>query len=1149
VPPPQFIGRFEIIGSIGSGGMGSLWRARDPKIGGRILAIKVLKEGLDNEEIRRRFMQEANAAGVLEHENIVRIFDVGEHNGEPFIAMEYIDGETLSAWIRRREPATIARRLKLIEELCDGLAYAHTFGIIHRDVKPANLMVERRRGRLKILDFGIAKLADSGITNAGALIGSFNYMSPEQVRGFQIDHRSDIFSVGAVLFELLSYRQAFPGGLGDGVLGRIAEQPAPLLRQAMEHADHEIEQIIARALQKDANRRFQDLTEMHRELTRARRRLERDDSDEHTLIDRPSARKPEPTPPPQTPRSTPAGGVADQEAQFVAIARAKQLAAYVAAAERALASGDYDGAIQQSYQASALDESDSRARDVRERAKNALNLQQVHQWMVEARAALSRHDLESAEGLVARARELKPDAPEIDEVQQSVVRVRNHTAALAAVERARRSLERREWTNAIRETNEADRFEPGLDEARSIRRHAQAGLDEQRRIEAHEQAARQVIGEARQQFSQHKYQGALDHLAAFAPPHAAVSRELDRLRAELAAIQEQEAIARQRAERARQAIESARQALVSGAWDEARAAADEAAREGADPSVVGRLVQQIESGRSRAVALARLRAQAQAIFADAHQKFEAGDFRAALARCDQALQLIPNEAAILDLRERAQRAIENEEERARREAHDRAASQVLDQAGREFAAGRHNDAIARLTEFHPPHPRVTAAVEELRSAHAAIEAKAAEAIARAQQMFGEGQHDAALDELARFEPAGLQSVTNALAALRVERRRLEDAALEARRLEEQRRAEEEARRALAERVAALVASARALADAQRFDEALAAIAEASGLDSANAEVAQLGRSVRAAKAEHDAAARKARDLATKLGDAEARLANGDFARALKRIDEVLTVEPGHAEAQALRATVLARQEEKRQADEADRLRIEEARKARERASQVAALLKKARRARKPEPAIELLQQALAIDPGHAEAQALLEQRQAERQARSPQPAIEGRDQYGEIRPIVGTDAEEVGEAIPKPQARKPVPAGVLAAAALVVVALAAGLTLYLTREGPPKPTPPVRRMAFVTIDSSPWTNVTITPEGAPPREPKKCTTPCGIQLAEGRYQVTFEPNGASKPESQSIHVKPDQENKVHRTMSGFDVDRAVDSILGPESQQ
>src|SRR4029079_18181946 len=136
--------------------MGTLLRARDPKIGGRTVAIKLLKEGIDNDEIRRRFMQEAHAAGVLEHENLVRIFRVGEEDGEPFIAMEYIDGETLSMWIRRKEPATVTRKLRLMEELCDGLAYAHSFNIVHRDIKPANLMVQTRRGRLSILALGHA---------------------------------------------------------------------------------------------------------------------------------------------------------------------------------------------------------------------------------------------------------------------------------------------------------------------------------------------------------------------------------------------------------------------------------------------------------------------------------------------------------------------------------------------------------------------------------------------------------------------------------------------------------------------------------------------------------------------------------------------------------------------------------------------------------------------------------------------------------------------------------------------------------------------------------------------------------------------------------------------------------------------------------
>ena len=382
-------------------------------------------------------------------------------------------------------------------------------------------------------------------------------MSPEQVRGLAIDHRSDIFSVGAVLFELVSYRQAFPGGLGEGVLGRIAEQPAPLLSQAMAEADPDIERVIARALEKDPGLRYPDLVELHRDLARVRKRMERGDSDEHAPVERQTPPRSEHTPPPQTPRPTPRSGRAEEEAQRVARKRAQQLEEYLAAAERALANGDYEAAIEESYHASALHEEEPRARDVRERAQAAMDLLQVRQWLGEARAALSRHDVDAAEALVTRARELRPDVTEIRDVQQSVIRVRNHAAALAALERARRNLGQREWTSAIRESAEADRFEPGLDEARSIRRQAQAALEEQRRAEAHEQAARHAIVEARVAFARQDIGAAIAGLAAFAPPHPAVTRELDRLRAEAAAIEERAAREREREQRVGAAMEAA----------------------------------------------------------------------------------------------------------------------------------------------------------------------------------------------------------------------------------------------------------------------------------------------------------------------------------------------------------------------------------------------------------------------------------------------------------------------------------------------------------------------------------------------------------------------------------------------------------------
>src|SRR5215207_4528986 len=196
--------------------MGELYLASDPLLD-RLVAIKVLRTGFDSAELRERFAREARSAARLTHVNIVTIYDVGVHEGQPFLAMEYVRGETLLQKVRRQKELSLGTRLQYVEELCAGLAHAHEAGIIHRDIKPANLIVAPS-GTLKILDFGLARLADSSsMTQSGTVMGTLNYMSPEQITGQPLDRRSDMFAVGAVFYELLSYQQAFPGGIDSGV--------------------------------------------------------------------------------------------------------------------------------------------------------------------------------------------------------------------------------------------------------------------------------------------------------------------------------------------------------------------------------------------------------------------------------------------------------------------------------------------------------------------------------------------------------------------------------------------------------------------------------------------------------------------------------------------------------------------------------------------------------------------------------------------------------------------------------------------------------------------------------------------------------------------------------------------------------------------
>ena len=260
---PDSIGRYRVLERIGAGGMGVLYRALDPAID-RQVAIKQLR--VVDQEFLDRFIREARTTGRLQHPNIVTIFDVGQQDREPFIAMEFVPGRTLATTIAEGVELPLDRRLELAEQLCDGLAFAHRRNIVHRDVKPANLMIHAHSGLLKILDFGIARVADSQMTLSGVQPGTPGYMSPEQINGQPLDRRSDIFAVGLVLYELLSYKKAFPGQVALVVMRQILDELRPDLST-------DLVQAVERAMEKDPKARFDDLELLRGEITKIRRVL------------------------------------------------------------------------------------------------------------------------------------------------------------------------------------------------------------------------------------------------------------------------------------------------------------------------------------------------------------------------------------------------------------------------------------------------------------------------------------------------------------------------------------------------------------------------------------------------------------------------------------------------------------------------------------------------------------------------------------------------------------------------------------------------------------------------------------------------------------------------------------------------------------
>src|SRR5437016_9896670 len=192
---PKQLGKYEVLEVIGRGGMGVVYKATDPEIG-RLVGIKMMTSAvISDPDLLKRFYREAQSSGRLQHPNIVTIYDLGVHEGTPYLVMEFLEGESLDAFIRSGRAISLEEKLNIIIQVCNALAYAHEQKIVHRDIKPANVMV-LKDGTVKLVDFGIARIGEEHVTRAGQLLGSIQYMSPEQIQDAPVDLRTDIFSTG-----------------------------------------------------------------------------------------------------------------------------------------------------------------------------------------------------------------------------------------------------------------------------------------------------------------------------------------------------------------------------------------------------------------------------------------------------------------------------------------------------------------------------------------------------------------------------------------------------------------------------------------------------------------------------------------------------------------------------------------------------------------------------------------------------------------------------------------------------------------------------------------------------------------------------------------------------------------------------------------
>jgi serine/threonine-protein kinase len=706
---PKAIHRYEIVDRLGRGGMGELYLGKDPLLD-RYVAIKVLRAGFEAEDLRERFAREAKSAARLQHINIVTIYDVGEHAGMPYIAMEYVRGETMYQIIQRKTDLPLSTKLQYIDELCAGLAHAHRSGIIHRDIKPANLMITND-GALKILDFGIARLVDSSMTQAGMVMGTLNYMSPEQITGQPVDHRSDIFAVGAVFYELIAYQQAFPGGIDSGVLSRIMEGKFTPLERVTTRIDKALARVIDRALAKEPNDRYPDLTVMREELARVRQRMDPRMLDADAGIDATSATIAI-DPPLATPR-TPRRGTQQVEIQR---RRAEELAGYLAAARDALGAQKWEEASAACERALIIDPDNDEALALSDRARAGIEQEQIRGWMVEAHNEFDRGNLVRARDLVSFVLSLDARSNDARALRAAIEQAERAAQVRDIVGRGRAALAAGDVNDAMLAVQQALALEASAAAALALRRDIDAFVEEERRRAEEErrraeldQRAREVIPEARRRFDKGEMDGAIALLQSFSPPHPDVSAALQDLRTEARVIREREA------ERERQVAAELQQARNALANDDLIAAAAAVARaRGVSPShqevtAVGRA---IDARRAEIAAKKRADEEAQRKAAAETKRKAEEDAR---RRADEERKRKAAEEARRKADEEARRKADEEtrrraeEERQRKAEEERRRKVEEDARKKEEARRKSGTGIPIATPPPAPQPPAAAA--------------------------------------------------------------------------------------------------------------------------------------------------------------------------------------------------------------------------------------------------------------------------------------------------------------------------------------------------------------------------------------------------------------------------------------------------------
>jgi tetratricopeptide (TPR) repeat protein len=494
-PPLTRIGKYEVTGLLGRGGMGLVYRAFDKHLG-REVAIKTITEGFAGDpEMLERFYREAAKTGMLKHPNIVTVYDLGEQEGFPYIVMEYVAGEALDRVIQSARPLPLASRLRIIEQVCSALAYAHRNDVIHRDVKPANVIVQPD-GVAKLLDFGIARQEkqDRGLTRTGNVIGTIHYMAPERLRDRAFDGRSDIFSAGIMLYQLLTGQLPF-NGEDFSVIQKLLNEKHPPLGNYLHEYPAALDAILDHSLAKDPDERYNSADEMAAEISTVVDEVKKGQVLEMVEQAESLVKEQEFTKAREVllqvtkldAQHTKARQLLVLVQQHLAmLQRAGQIRELKFQAETETHERQYDIAISHLEEALRLDPSSSELAEMLDSVRRKKQARErIEGYLQQADGARSRGDLGAAQSIIAKALEVDKDDSRVRAAYAAVVQQVEEAARLAKtrqlLDSARNEMGSRRFTAAMKLLNEVEQIDPSNPEVISLLKQAKTGQEQERR--------------------------------------------------------------------------------------------------------------------------------------------------------------------------------------------------------------------------------------------------------------------------------------------------------------------------------------------------------------------------------------------------------------------------------------------------------------------------------------------------------------------------------------------------------------------------------------------------------------------------------------------------------------------------------------------